>query len=506
VVAQPFTLEVGISSRQAAGVAGPPLRLPPVSDAPYLLDVRIAAPGFTTPTGESRQRSLAVSRATPYPTTTITLVPKPAAGGPDARPITAEFWVAGERLGDAIRYVEVLSGGQARTRPEADRVQAGVNVPIPSGAGVPDLTISIRRSYPRGRTEWTLGSPHGSAVAPDDDPYEADLEGEAEGLLANITQIDAADGKKAVFGDVLALANRVSACIPDQVWTAIRTAAAVAKGPPSILLMSEEPYVPWELARVDPPLVPGSTLPPFLAAQSRVSRWVLATRMVDGRARPPADAPRHKEIASTGVVTGTYGGSRWANLVHAKAEAKEIQVRFGARRITPTNEAMFELLKGNPPVDLLHFAVHGRYNPRDPGAESGIILTDGESLHANEVAARDLATHPVVFLNACQLAAGQLELGSYSGVAAAFVEAGASAVVAPLWRVDDGLAKDIALAFYDRVAAGVPLSEVLRQAREQFVDSVDTTSATWMAYQLFAHPSFAVVGLPAGRARSDDHA
>jgi hypothetical protein len=500
VVAQPFTLEVGISSRQAAGVAGPPLRLPPVSDAPYLLDVRIAAPGFTTPPGESRRRSLAVSRATPYPTTTITLVPKPAADGPDARPITAEFWVAGERLGDAIRYVEVLPSAQARTRPVADRVQAGVNVPIPSGTDVPDLTISIRRSYPRGRTEWTLGSPHGSAVAPDDDPYEADLEGEADGLLASISQIDAADGKKAVFSDVLALGNRVAACIPDPVWTAIRAVAAITKEPPSILLMSEEPYVPWELARVDPPLVPGSGLPPFLAAQSRVARWVLATRMVDGRTRPPADAPRHKEIASTGVVAGTYGGSRWANLVHARAEAKEIQVRFGAHRIRPTNEAMFGLLKGNPSVDLLHFAVHGRYNPRDPGAESGIILVDGESLHANEIAARDLATHPVVFLNACQLAAGQLELGSYSGVAAAFVEAGASAVIAPLWRVDDGLAKDIALAFYDRVARGVPLSEVLRQAREQFVDSVDTTSATWMAYQLFAHPAFTVAGLPAGGA------
>ena len=441
-----------------------------------------------------------MSRATPYPTTTVTLVPKPAADGPDARPITAEFWVAGERLGDAIRYVEVLPSVQARTRPAADRVQAGVNVPVPSGTHVPDLTISIRRSYPRGRTEWTLDSPHGSAVTPNDDPYEADLEGEAEGLLASITQIDAADGRKAVFSDVLALANRVRACIPDPVWTAIRAVASITKEPPSILLMSEEPYVPWELARVDPPLVPGSSLPPFLAAQARVARWVLATTMVDGRTRPPADAPRHKEVASTGVVAGTYGGSRWANLVHAKAEAREIQARFAAKRIRPTNEAMFELLKGNPAVDLLHFAVHGRYNPLDPGAESGIILTDGQSLHANEIAARDLAAHPVVFLNACQVAAGQLELGSYSGVAAAFVEAGASAVVAPLWRVDDGLAKDIALDFYDRIARGVPLSEVLRQAREQFVDSVDTTSATWMAYQLFAHPAFTVAGLPAGRA------
>jgi CHAT domain-containing protein len=158
---------------------------------------------------------------------------------------------------------------------------------------------------------------------------------------------------------------------------------------------------------------------------------------------------------------------------------------------------MYELLRGIPPADLLHFAVHGRYNPQNPGQESGIILTDGHSLHANEIAARDLASNPVVFLNACQVGAGQLELGAYSGVAAAFVEAGASAVVAPLWKIDDAIAREIALAFYDAVARGEPLSEVLRKAREPFVDSYETKSATWMAYQLFGHPSFVVAGLQA---------
>jgi hypothetical protein len=39
------------------------------------------------------------------------------------------------------------------------------------------------------------------------------------------------------------------------------------------------------------------------------------------------------------------------------------------------------------------------------------------------------------------------------------------------------------------------LSEVLRLAREPFEDKYETKSATWMAYQLFGHPSFVVGGL-----------
>jgi hypothetical protein len=462
------------------------------------VNVRIAAAGFAFAKPETQRIYLSVSEKKPYPVRKIRLIakrPPPEAEGID-RTITAEYSIGGERLGDAIRSIRVLKAKDQRTRPAADRVEIGVNVIAPAGTEKADLTVTVRRSDRLGFIDWTFDSPHTDVVTPNPEPYPKELP-DPEGFLRNaILQIDGAEGQGGVFNDVLALANRVAQSIPDAVWQAIRAVATKRGEPPTILLVSEEPRIPWELAKVDPPLIAGTDMPPFLAAQARIGRWVQATAVVDGRTRPSPNPPRRKDVSSVGVVSGNYSKTTWADLAHARKEAAALVKVYGAQKIGATNRDMFELLRGVPAADLLHFAVHGRYNPQNPGQESGIILTDGKSLHANEIAARDLASAPVVFLNACQVGAGQLELGAYSGVAAAFVEAGASAVVAPLWKIDDGIAMDIALAFYRSAARGEALSEVLRAARKPFVDSYDTKSATWMAYQLFGHPSFVVGGLP----------
>jgi hypothetical protein len=496
VALEPFILEVGLSKDPAAGVAGAPLLLPAVEIEPYEVDVRIAAPGFTFPDDQPQRLALKVSSAHPYPVVSMRLIPKRPRGGAQDRQVTAEYSIGGERLGDAIRSIRVLRTGDLRTRPAAERVETGVNVLAPTGTEKADLTLTVRTADKAGFVDWTIDSPHTDVVTPNPKPFTAEIGVDADEYLRNlIAQIDAAEGFEGVYNDVLALAYRVGQTIPDGVWDAIRAVAGKTGEPPTILLVSEEPYVPWELAKVDPPLLAGSQLPPFLAAQARIGRWVQATVQTGGRTRPSPNPPGRKDVASLRVVWGNYARTSWANLTHAKQEAKDLATRYGAQSIEPTNRAMYDLLRGTPPADLLHFAVHGRYNPQNPGAESGIILTDGRSLHANEIAARELTSNPVVFLNACQLGAGQLELGAYSGVAAAFVEAGASAVIAPLWKIDDGLARQIALTFYEQAAKGEPLSEVLRKAREPFIDEYETKSATWMAYQLFGHPSFVVGGL-----------
>ena len=47
-----------------------------------------------------------------------------------------------------------------------------------------------------------------------------------------------------------------------------------------------------------------------------------------------------------------------------------------------------------------------------------------------------------VFLNACQVGAGQRVLGDYAGLATAFLSAGAAGVVAALWNVHDLAARE----------------------------------------------------------------
>jgi hypothetical protein len=472
------------------------MNLPAVKVEPYVVNVRIAAAGFDFAKPETQRLDLKVSEAKPYPVRKIRLVakePPPEAESVD-RTITAEYSIGGERLGDAIRSTRVLKANDQRTRPASERVATGVNIVAPAGTEKADLTITIRRSDKADFYNWTFDTPHTDVAKPNPEPFPKELPDPKEFLRNAINQIDAAEGRKGVFNDVFGVANRVAQNIPDIIWKAIRAIATKRGEPPTILLVSEDPFVPWELAKVHPPLFKDSQLPPFLAAQARVGRWVQATG-VDGRTRPSPDPPRRKDVASLGVVSGNYSKTTWKDLAHAREEAAGMVKRYGAVKIKATGEEMDKLLKGDPAADLLHFAVHGRYNPQNPGQESGIILTDNDSLHDDEIATRDLPSTPVVFLNACQVGAGQFQLGIYSGVAAAFVEAGASAVVAPLWKIDDAIAMQIAFDFYAAAARGEPLSEILRRAREPFVDKYETKSATWMAYQLFGHPSFVVGGL-----------
>jgi CHAT domain-containing protein len=101
-----------------------------------------------------------------------------------------------------------------------------------------------------------------------------------------------------------------------------------------------------------------------------------------------------------------------------------------------------------------------------------------------------------VFLNACQVGAGQRVLGDYAGLATAFLSAGAAGVVVALWNVHDLAARDVAVNFYrDLDADAVPVAAVLRRIRaqytRQYADKDAVGRATLLAYQLFGHPDCA---------------
>jgi CHAT domain-containing protein len=95
-----------------------------------------------------------------------------------------------------------------------------------------------------------------------------------------------------------------------------------------------------------------------------------------------------------------------------------------------------------------------------------------------------------VFLNACQVGSGAKVLGNYAGMAESLLYAGAAGVVAPLWSVDDAVAREVAVRFYRRVVEeGQPPAEVFRQERARFTDDADGVSSTYLAYQFFGNPA-----------------
>jgi len=263
-----------------------------------------------------------------------------------------------------------------------------------------------------------------------------------------------------------------------------KAGAAAKKETPSLLLISNEPYIPWELA-----VLPKTStlfhpeLAPFLGVQMCVGRWLIGDRL------PP---PRQHTIRNSYVVSGTYNRPNWNRLVKAEEEAAEIQRQHGA---TPV-EAKFDLILGifdaQPPPDLLHFSMHGRSD--DDSTEEGLVPIDSgyvkPQMITGAIERAQKTPSPFVFLNACQVARGDRILGDYGGIAAAFVKGGAIGVIAPLWSVKDDLAKEIALNFYKAVLEEkIEAAEAMRRARASFVQSSTPISATYLAYQYFGHPS-----------------
>jgi CHAT domain-containing protein len=200
-------------------------------------------------------------------------------------------------------------------------------------------------------------------------------------------------------------------------------------------------------------------------------------------------------VTHLAAITGTYDHPKWSDLAEAKAEADALQAAYGAVAVTADFPSVVTLcMDGQPPADVIHFAVHGKYAPDQPGR--GLVLVDGDNVrYLNDFAVRgfDLGKRPFVFLNACQVGSGNELLGNYAGLAQSFLAAGAAAVIAPLWSVSDRVAREFALAFYEAVAAGTPAAEAFRRARlgrvaDASADASALDVATPFAYQFFGHP------------------
>jgi CHAT domain len=505
VTEEAFEATVGLSKTKRPGVNGPPLELPEQTVYPYVVAVQLVAEGFELADGDSWRRECTATEAEPFPSTVFRLRALPQAEPVRPRALEAIYSVGGQTIGFAVRPVAVVR--TAADRPEGPLPKPpprpGVRVPVARAA--PDLTIHVLRDPDvRERLLWTTESPHaGVARRLGDARHAASDIGDRPREFARqlVQQIAQQDGRKTLELHVRGIAKRIAGKIPGPVWEAVHAAARAAGGPPSILILSEEPYVPWELAMVPEPLpVPGA--PPFLGAQANVGRWIL------GQATPALPPPHALDVETMAVVWGDYHGSRWGRLEAAREEADALEREFGAELVDATLDPVLECLYGSPPAQALHFALHGVYNPG--GSVDGLVLADGQSIHPVQVSGAYLPERPLVFLNACQVGSGQEVLGDQAGMASAFLEAHASAVVAPLWSVRDEAAKELSVAFYREAFEGEPVAAVLRRQRARFGE--DDNCATCLGYQFFGHPELrlsraALAGAgaePFGRARAGE--
>ena len=471
-----FDLIVGLSATQVRGVVGPALVRPPSSVGDYELTAHVVADGFDLAPGETWRKTMLVSVAEPYPFVVFHLVAPPASDN-QVHEINVLYSVDSQTMGLGIRPVRVLDSltPGAALPPPLPVASGSLGVPVADEP--PDLTVRILRGSEVGRLLWTFESPHASLVEQGTTSIGDDPDAFARTVISTIATHE---GRPTLALGLHGIGLTISSKIPEEMWAALTTVtAAVAPRRPTVLLLSEEAYVPWELATMPTPIDPA--IIGFLGAQVTIGRWVLATD------RPSLPPPRLVHVDGMIVISGRYEAPGWSRLEHAEAEAAMLVERYHAIGVDAITDKVVGCLLGNPAAEVLHFSLHGKYDPGS--AKQGLMLVDGDVIDPLVVKGGFLAHAPLVFLNACQVGTGQETLGDYAGLAESFLFAGASAVVAPLWSIDDAVASALAERFYTKAFAGDSIAEIVRAERAAFGTGADPNSSTLVAFQFFGHPA-----------------
>lgn len=477
LAATAFDLTVGLSPTPVSGVVGPALIRPPSSVGDYELTAHVVADGFELAPGETWRKTMLVSAAEPSPYVVFQLVAPAEADPSHVREINVLYSVESQTMGLGIRPVRIvgsraeLGGGDLFPPPI---VVGSLGVPVADQP--PDLTVRILRGCEAGRLLWSFESPHATF----DDEGTTSIGDDPDAFARSvISTIAVHEGRATLALGLHGIGLTISAKVPDEMWAALTSVcAAVTPRRPTVLLLSEEAYIPWELATMPVPLDP--SIIGFLGAQVVIGRWVLAT------SRPPLPPPRLVHVDDMVVISGRYEQPGWSRLEHAEAEAATLVERYHAVGVDAVTDKVVACLLGDPAADVLHFSLHGKYDPGS--AKQGLVLIDGDVIDPLVVKGGSLAAAPLVFLNACQVGTGQETLGDYAGLAESFLFAGASAVVAPLWSINDAAARALAERFYSRAFAGDALAEIVRAERAAFGRGDEPNSSTLVAFQFFGHP------------------
>jgi CHAT domain-containing protein len=218
----------------------------------------------------------------------------------------------------------------------------------------------------------------------------------------------------------------------------------------------------------------------------------------------------------------------WCQLKGAVDEARHVALHFqrlhdelgGAVDFQPhrdllvhehvSAEQLRDLLRQGD-YDMIHFAGHGIFQPDDP-EQSAWILSDGPLWALQLRNTLRLCDSPpwLVFANACEAGMdkdkGFKEVSNryqpnVFGLATAFINYGVAAYIAPLWKINDAIAMQIAAEFYSqlllqRASLGEALWHAKRSAKaatlgsaDDFIGSQTLAGMSWASLVLYGDPT-----------------
>jgi hypothetical protein len=276
--------------------------------------------------------------------------------------------------------------------------------------------------------------------------------------------------------------QRIAEKMPPEFFDVLqRVQDEIGQRRPTILLFTDELYVPWELARLEEPLDPD--LPHYLGAQTLISRWLLNEKVV----YPP---PSILDIQRITAVASPYRWSHLRELPESLNEQRTLLARFGAIPVEATEAGLTPLITDDKtPGHLIHFAIHGMSDPE--ANHQALLLADRKTLTPGALAGSykcgQTPTFAFVFLNACQVGTAGSSLGQAAGFPGDVIRGGALGFVAPLWEVDDAVSRAFAEAFYEAALNdGTTLGVVMQEQRCGYTGG---GSLTPLAYIYYGHPA-----------------
>lgn len=152
-------------------------------------------------------------------------------------------------------------------------------------------------------------------------------------------------------------------------------------------------------------------------------------------------------------------------------QARAVAEAFGALPLAEPAATPAELLRRLPGARYVHLATHGSHQEEAPAFQC-VYLTPEEPagegrLFAYEIAGADLRRAELVTLSACESALGRFDLSdNLRGLPAAFLAAGASAVIGALWPVAPAPASTFFTTLYAHLAAGDAKLAAYRAAQD----------------------------------------
>jgi CHAT domain-containing protein/tetratricopeptide (TPR) repeat protein len=175
----------------------------------------------------------------------------------------------------------------------------------------------------------------------------------------------------------------------------------------------------------------------------------------------------------------------WDGRLHYTGEeANRVVGRFGGQALC--EDQAVETALSVPPGQILHISAHGQYRIDQPEF-SYIQLADGP-LYTDDLFQHDLP-YELITLSACETARSRAAAGDeLIGLGRGFLFAGAGALIASLWRVEETFTSKFMDEFYQQLDCGASKAAALRLAQLSLMRTYPGLHpAFWGAFELIGN-------------------